>query len=157
MSYIPIDGLVVYQLAMEIGEDVWSIVDKWPEFPKKVFGAQFCEAADSIAANIAEAHGRYHYKDKKNFCFFSRGSLLESKTWLKKAHNRKLVDDEINDQIHEKLKRCHYLLNQYIKSVGSSGNNDGIVQEPGILYDSTPADFDDLDDFNDPNDFNNPP
>ncbi|MCK6691018.1 MAG: four helix bundle protein [Thermoanaerobaculia bacterium] len=56
-------------------------------------GGQFCEAADSIASNIAEGHGWYHFKENKNFCFYARGSLLESKSWLKKSHNRNLVDD----------------------------------------------------------------
>ncbi|MBX2892523.1 MAG: four helix bundle protein [Saprospiraceae bacterium] len=147
MNYIPIEELEVYKLAMEIGEEIWVVVDKWPEFPKKVVGAQFCEAGDSIAANISEAHGRYHYKDKKNFCFFARGSLLESKTWLKKSHNRKLVDDETHTRIHDKLKRCHYLLNQYIKSIGTSNDGDSKVQEPDALPYGLPPDFDNLNDF----------
>lgn len=149
MKYIPIDDLEVYKLAMEIGEEIWAIVDEWSEFPKKVVGAQFCEAGDSIAANIAEGHGRFHYKDKKNFCFFSRGSLLESKAWLKKSHNRKLVNDETYTCVHEKLKRCHYLLNQYIKSIGTSSEGNDRVQEPNPPPYSLPDNFDNFNDFND--------
>ena len=150
MKYIPIDELEVYKLAMEIGEEIWTVVDKWPEFPKKVVGIQFCKAGDSIAANISEAHGRYHYKDKKNFCFFSRGSLLESKTWLKKSHNRKFIDDEVHTSIHDKLRRCHYLLNQYIKSIGTSNGGDDKVQESIIPTYDLPPNFDNLHDFHDP-------
>jgi four helix bundle protein len=150
MKYIPIDDLEVYKLAMEIGEDVWGVVDKWPELSVKIVGIQFCKAADSIAANISEAHGRFHFKDKKNFCYFARGSLLESKTWLKKSHNRKLVTDEVFAQIHDKLARCHFLLNQYIKSIGTAGtSDDNILREPNQHY-GLPDNFDYFNDFDTP-------
>jgi len=60
MNYIPINDLYVYQVAMEIGEEVWKIVDAWTPFQKEVVGVQICKAADSIAANISEGHGRFH-------------------------------------------------------------------------------------------------
>jgi len=37
---------------------------------------------DSIAANLSEGFGRYHYKEKKNFSYYSIGSLYETKTWI---------------------------------------------------------------------------
>jgi len=36
-------------------------------------------AADSIPANIAEGYGRYFYKESKQFYFYSRGSIQETK------------------------------------------------------------------------------
>ena len=91
---IALEDLEIYQLAFEIGEFVWKLVDKWQFFEKKSLGAQFAEAADSIAANIAEGYGRFFYKDRKQFCYYSRGSLLESKTWAAKAYERKLNSTE---------------------------------------------------------------
>jgi four helix bundle protein len=131
MSYIPIDDLEVYKLAMEIGEEVWAVVGKWDRFPKDAVGSQFCEASDSIAANIAEGHGRFHYKENKNFCFYARGSLMETKTWLKKSHSRGLVDAEIFSRINSMLAKCHLMLNKYIKSIGTSGSQ---LREPDVLY-----------------------
>ena len=130
MSFIPIDDLEVYQVAMEIGEEVWALVDKWEEFQKRSTGGQFCRAADSIAANIAEGHGRFHFKENRNFCFYARGSLLETKTWLKKSYNRKLVDEITYNHTSDLLVRCHQMLNKYIKSIGSSGNE---LKEPDLL------------------------
>ncbi len=63
MAYIPLDDLEVYKVAMQIGEEVWSVVGTWEPFSKRTIGTQFCDAADSIAANIAEGHGRFHYKE----------------------------------------------------------------------------------------------
>jgi four helix bundle protein len=131
MSYIPIDELEVYKLAMEIGEEVWKVVVKWDKFSKDSVGSQFCEASDSIAANIAEGHGRFHYKENKNFCFYARGSLLETKTWLKKAVSRKLLDEETFSRINALLSKCHLKLNMYIKSIGSSGQQ---LKEPDVFY-----------------------
>ncbi len=53
----------VYKVAMEIGEIVWSIVDKWDYFTKKTPETQYVSAADSIALNISEGYGRFHYKE----------------------------------------------------------------------------------------------
>jgi four helix bundle protein len=132
MSYIPIDDLEVYQVAMRIGEEVWAIVGDWDDFRKNTLGTQFCKAADSIASNISEGHGRFHYKENRNFCFYARGSLMETKTWLKKSHNRKMVDDPTNERLAQLLLSCHRLLNRYIKSIGNSATN--TVQEPFLPY-----------------------
>ena len=52
---ILLEDLEIYQLALEIGEYVWSLVDKWEFFSKKTVGRQFVEAADS---NCFEYCGR---------------------------------------------------------------------------------------------------
>jgi four helix bundle protein len=75
------------------------------------------EAADSIAANIAEGYGRYFYKDRKQFCYYSRGSLMETKNWVTKSFNRKLIAQEEFDTLIEKLKVLHFKLNVYIKKL----------------------------------------
>jgi four helix bundle protein len=80
-------------------------------------GGQFVAAADSIAANIAEGYGRYVYKDRKQFCYYSRGSLMETKTWTAKAFNRKLISDKEYEILIEKLKVLHFKLNTYIKKL----------------------------------------
>jgi len=83
---IALEDLEIYQLAFEIGEFVWKLVDKWQFFEKKSLGV--------ITANIAEGYGRFFYKDRKQFCYYSRESLLETKTWATKAHERKLISPE---------------------------------------------------------------
>ena len=89
-----LDELNVYKLSMEMAERIWEIVLKWDYFQKDTMGKQLVRAADSIAANLSEGFGRYHYKENVNFSYYSRGSLFETKTWLTKAHNRNLITDE---------------------------------------------------------------
>ena len=62
-----IDELKVYQLSMDLGEDVWGEVSNWKYFEKDTVGKQLVRAADSIAANLSEGFGRYHYKEAKHY------------------------------------------------------------------------------------------
>jgi len=69
---------------MELGEKVWKIVMTWDEYQKETLGKQLIRSTDSVAANISEGFGRYHSKESNHFNYYSRGSLYETKTWIKK-------------------------------------------------------------------------
>ena len=114
-----LEDLVVYQTAMEIGDEIYNIISRWPIFDRDTLGKQIVRSADSIALNIAEGFGRFHYKENKNFCFFARGSLFETKSALFKAKNRNLVEEERYNPLYLKLERFSKILNSYIKSIGS--------------------------------------
>lgn len=75
-----LEELRVYQSSMKLAEDVWSIVIKWDHFAKDVVGKQLIKAVDSVAANLSEGFGRYFYKEERQFCYYSRGSLYETQT-----------------------------------------------------------------------------
>lgn len=79
-----LEDFKTYNLAMELGEKVWKIVKSWEYFEKDTIGKQLVRAVDSIAANLSEGLGRYHFKEIKNFGYYSRGSLFETRTWLTK-------------------------------------------------------------------------
>ena len=58
-------------------------------------GKQLVRSADSVAANLSEGFGRFFYKENRRFCYFSRGSLYETFTWIEKAHNRGLISEHV--------------------------------------------------------------
>lgn len=120
MSYYNLEDLEVYQLAENFGDEVWFIVNEWDYFAKDTIGKQIVRSADSISANIAEGYGRYHYKENRNFCYFSRGSIIETKGWLKKSKNRSLLSEEQFNGLYEKLQIIHITLNAYLKFIGKS-------------------------------------
>ena len=91
-----VEDLEIYQMAEELADKAWGICIKWDCFAKDTIGKQLVRAADSISVNLAEGHGRYHFKDRLNFCYYARGSLEETKSWLSKAVRRKLISHEIN-------------------------------------------------------------
>jgi four helix bundle protein len=120
MSYYSLEDLEVYQLAESFSDEIWVIVSAWDHFAKDTVGKQIVRSADSIGANIAEGYGRYHFKENKNFCFFSRGSILETKGWLIKSKNRNLINEEQFNILFEKLQTIHLKLNAYLKFIGKN-------------------------------------
>src|SRR6202051_1911751 len=110
-----LEDLELYQLAESFSDEIWFIVLEWDYFAKDTLGKQLVRAADSIGANIAEGFGRYHYKENKNFCYFSRGSLIETKGWVKKAKTRKLITEDQHSEYLNKLATIHLKLNIFIK------------------------------------------
>lgn len=115
-----LEELKVYNQAMKIGEEIWGIVIKWDYFAKDTMGKQLVRAIDSVAANLSEGFGRYHYRESKNFAYYSRGSLYETKTWLTKAKNRKYITEEDFKKFASAIDTIGKMLNNYIKSIGRS-------------------------------------
>ena len=120
---IKLSELEVYKVSMEIGELVWTVVEKWNFFEKDTLGKQFTRAADSIGSNISEGYGRYHYAENRNFCYYSRGSAYETITALTKAKTRKLISDEAYCLLKDKLTYYSKLINPYIKSIGKANHD----------------------------------
>ena len=112
------EELQVYTLSMGIAEKIWAIVIEWDYFTKDTVGKQLVRAADSIAANLSEGFGRYHFKENINFSYYSRGSLYETKTWLIKSHNRKLISNEDFEIFIHEIDNIGVKLNNYINSIG---------------------------------------
>lgn len=115
-----LDDLQIYRLAMELGDDVYDIVSKWNYFSKETVGKQLVRSADSVAANISEGFGRYHFKEAKNFSYYARGSLYETKTWLSKARKRNLIEDAKYEELIKNIDTLGIKLNNYIKSIGKT-------------------------------------
>jgi four helix bundle protein len=118
-----LEDLEIYQLAESFSDEIWFIVLEWDYFAKDTLGKQLVRAADSIGANIAEGFGRYHFKENKNFCYFSRGSLIEIKGWINKAKTRKLISESQYSEYLNKLSAIHLKLNIYIKHIGAKIDN----------------------------------
>jgi len=113
----------VYQLSMEIAEKIWIIVDGWDCFAKDTIGLQLVRAVDSVAANLSEGFGRYHYKETIHFSYYSRGSLFETRTWLTKARNRNLLKSNDYELFDKQIEDIGIRLNNYIKSIGKISKN----------------------------------
>lgn len=100
-KYQELEELEVYQLAVALADRIWEIVSSWSSFARDTLGKQMVRAADSIAANIAESYGRYHYGDKLNFLYYSRGSLYETKHWVRRSRSRGLMSDATFDDLFQ--------------------------------------------------------
>ena len=122
-----LEEIRVYNLALDLAEKVWEIVSKWNYFAKDTIGKQLIRAVDSVAANISEGYGGYYYKENKQFCYYSRGSLYKTKTWLEKAHNRNLIEDETFSVFLKNIETIRIKLNNYINSIGKKPTTNDAV------------------------------
>lgn len=123
MATVDLHELKVYQLAMRAGADVWSLTVGWEWLAQQTVGVQWIRAADAIAANISEGHGRGSAKENVRFCYYALGSLLQTQTWLEKAAERKLVIDSVARDLSLKFEILRHQLEGYIVSLDPSAPN----------------------------------
>jgi four helix bundle protein len=119
----------VYNRAMDIGEKVFKIVDQWDYFHKDTIGKQLVRSIDSVAANLSEGFGRYHYKETKNFTYYSRGSLYESRTLIEKGYKRGQITESDYKNLVDEIEVIGRMINSYINSF-----NKNLLKEPISYY-----------------------
>jgi four helix bundle protein len=119
------EGLRVYQLSEELADAIWDIVVNWSVFSRDTVGKQLVKAADSVGANIAEGTGRGTYVDNRRFVRIARGSLNETKHWLRRAFRRRLLTKKEIAKLKPIIDELAPKLNAYLKSIGTGnpGNN----------------------------------
>src|SRR5262249_35092694 len=113
----------VYQQAEELADLVWDVVVAWQALAKDTVGKQMIRSADSIGANIAEGHGRGSYQDNRRFVRIARGSLYETRHWLRPAYRRKFLSDEQIQKLKGIIANLAPQLNAYLKSIGPPKNH----------------------------------
>ncbi len=117
------ENLQVYQLAEELADLIWDMVGTWDYFAKDTVGKQMVRAADSVGANIAEGEGRGSYQDNRRFVRIARGSLNETRHWLRRAYRRGLLSDEQVAQLRPIVDELSPKLNAFLNSIGRKPND----------------------------------
>jgi len=105
----------VYKLSEELSDMIWDAFDKWTVKAQRTIGYQIIRSSDSIAANLAEGYGRHSGADKKRFYYYARGSLEETKAWLRKGIRRELISSEETDKYKKIIDELGPKLNAFIK------------------------------------------
>src|ERR1700681_4516921 len=114
------EELRVYLLAEELADAIWEIVKRWDILARDTVGKQMVRAADSIGANLAEGHGRGSYQDNRRFIRIARGSLYETRHWLRRAFKRKLLTDVQTNKLKGIVDDLTPALNGYWRSVSTA-------------------------------------
>jgi four helix bundle protein len=85
--------LRVWQVAIDLAVECYQLTQRFPK--EEVYGltAQIRRAATSIAANIAEGHGREVTGSFIQFLRISQGSLKELETHMLISHRIGLIDE----------------------------------------------------------------
>lgn len=111
------ENLEIYQLSEKLADEIWNIVLGWNNLAQDTVGKQIIRSADSIGANIAEGSGRGTPQDNRRFLRMARGSLHETRHWLRRAHKRNLLLPEQTERLSPIIKELTPKLNSYIRSV----------------------------------------
>jgi four helix bundle protein len=113
------ENLAVYQLSERLADAVWDLVIEWGPLAQNTVGGQVVRAADSVGANIAEGSGRGTFKDNKRFARIARGSLNETRHFLRRAFRRNLLTPEQIESLQPLIAELGPRLNAYIKAIGT--------------------------------------
>ncbi len=95
--------LKVWQLGMQLTEEVYRLSQQFPKHETFGLGSQIQRAAVSIPANIAEGHAMGSTKDFLRYLAIAQGSLAELETHLMLAERIKYGNPT---QIATILQRC---------------------------------------------------
>ncbi|TBY83680.1 four helix bundle protein [Rhizobium leguminosarum bv. viciae] len=109
--------LKVWQMAIDLAVDCYQLTRKFPK--EEVYGltAQMRRAATSIAANIAEGHGREVTGSFIQFLRISQGSLKELETHMLISHRIGLIDESEFGQMTGKCDEIGRMIRALIRSL----------------------------------------
>ena len=83
MSWTHYSELIVWQKAMDLTDQIYSLTRLLPREELFCLTDQMRRAAVSIPSNIAEGHGRHSEKEFKHFLSIAQGSVCELDTQLR--------------------------------------------------------------------------
>lgn len=86
------DQLIAWQEAHKLTLLIYSVTNKFPDSEKFNLISQLRRAAVSVESCIAEGFCRYHYKERLNFYYDSRGSVGEIQSQIMDAKDLHFVD-----------------------------------------------------------------
>lgn len=100
--------------AYELQKDVFDLTRKFPKEEKYGLGGQLNDSSNSVVANIAESHGRYHFADKIRVLYIIRGEVEETQSHLIVAVSRRYASKEEITHLVERYERLKMKINGYI-------------------------------------------
>lgn len=117
MSFL-FENLDIYKKAIDFCTKAHRICDAFPD-GNYCLSDQLKRASLSVAANIAEGSGRWHNNEKKNFYYFSRGSIFECVAILDICSRNRLLSDEILSEFKNDLTAISKMLTKLIQSLSN--------------------------------------
>lgn len=109
--------LQVWQLSMNLAEELYGFIRNLPREEQYVLSDQMRRAVISIPSNIAEGQKRANPKEFKRFLYYSRGSLGELMTQLNLCNRLGYLKDEELEEITNKCEMIDRKINNLINSL----------------------------------------
>ena len=124
-----LEGLYVWQEARKLAVKICrEILPLLPGEEKFALSQQLRRSVQSVPANIAEAHGRYHFQDAIRFCYIARGSLDETLSHLLLSYDLGYISESLLEDCREIWRELYRLLNGYIKYLRRNQQGDSSLK-----------------------------
>jgi four helix bundle protein len=97
--------------------EIYKITATFPKEEKYGLTAQIRDSANSVIANIAEAHGRYYFADKARVLYTSRGECEETRSHLRVAFGLEYIDKKVFINLDMEYEGLSKGISSYIRSI----------------------------------------
>ena len=109
--------LKVWQKAMDLTVEVYTIVKLLPQDENYALSSQMRRAAVSIPSNIAEGQGRESMKEFIRFLSVARGSIRELSTQIEICERVLYLTEKNTERAKELIEEIDKMLNALSKSL----------------------------------------
>ncbi len=93
---------------------VYTVTNNYPPEEKFALVSDTRRSANSVIANIAEAHGRYFYSDKVRVLYIARGEAEEVRSHLSVASSQGYITEQTCNDLDRESSGLSVGINNYI-------------------------------------------
>lgn len=109
--------LNIWQKGIEIVQDVYKMVNEFPQRESYGLISQMQRAAVSIPSNIAEGFNRFHNREYRQFLYVALGSCAELETQAEIAFHLGYIKNNHKEVLLEKINHESRMLTKMIKKL----------------------------------------
>jgi four helix bundle protein len=133
------EDLECYKLALHVIVGVQDLTNSLPSEEKYDLAVQIRRSSKSVAANIAEGYGRYHYLDSLYKYSIARGELNETLSHVINAKVLGYIDQKLFEPLYLLIRETEQTLNGYMAYVqrqraGAKEYGDKALHEDTVEY-----------------------
>lgn len=111
-------NLILWQRAQELAHEVLQLTRLLPQsWANAVIARQIIASATSVAANIAEGHGRYTFGAHRNHLSIAKGSAAETDSWLDLLRRDGVLKAPDEQRLHGKCIELMAMLTSKIREL----------------------------------------
>lgn len=109
--------LKVWQKSMDLVDEIYKIVDGFPNYERYSINSQITKCTMSISANIAEGNSQLYKKKEFSFANNALGSAGETKNWLEISYRREYIDASTYERLVEDTDEIIKMILGYMKKL----------------------------------------
>ena len=117
MKYKSFKEIPVWQKSVKLIEAVYKVTKNFPKCEQYNLVSQLRRSSISVASNIAESWGRYHYADKVRVLYIARGEIEETRSHLAIAKKLKYCSEKNYRTLEKHYEELLIDLNKHKKTL----------------------------------------